>query len=491
MISLGFIVPIYNAMLCIYYLLVVKYNIRDEVIARYEPLMHFISICPTLSAAITAVANDLMNNYLLVCWIQERDHFYLNKTSDHKHSILLSGIHIIAIAFGSLVLLTIGYCMIKLYRFVKDQEVKMNTYQFQRPDSINSSSGNRTTRRSQSSRLSNDVVDTKKQAFLYVGSFILTYLFTIICFAFEIFETELPYALMLMQAILTPLQGFWNFLAYVRPRFNIISRQHSEKSICGRLYITVFHKPEPSSQGSTRRRRRRRQLPAQRREITGRERSNDVEIAGRGASRSNVTQNNLLTHQNYQPKVPTESANDFKKSDQAQDHSELQQHHIVPLSGESPPTNGNGVNDEIVKVLHHGINLKNDAEAGAGDLHMISHTDYDEEEQSEQNVDEQDFATTRPPSDYREAVTLSLLVAEDILPRSLNRNGNERKRRASMIDRLPIGVNSQNKGSSRTRHYLERRNEKESISSNGNVQKRRPSCSVMTDMEEKIFKNLK
>ncbi len=34
MITLGLAVPMYNAMLCIYYLLVVKYNIRDEVIVE-------------------------------------------------------------------------------------------------------------------------------------------------------------------------------------------------------------------------------------------------------------------------------------------------------------------------------------------------------------------------------------------------------------------------------------------------------------------------
>ena len=67
MITLGFIVPMYNAMLCIYYLLVVKYNVRDEVIAKYEPLMHLICICPALSATIVAATNDLFNNFISIC----------------------------------------------------------------------------------------------------------------------------------------------------------------------------------------------------------------------------------------------------------------------------------------------------------------------------------------------------------------------------------------------------------------------------------------
>ena len=240
----------------------------------------------------------------------------------------------------------------------------------------------------------------------------------------------------------------------------------------------MFHKPEPSSQGRTGRRRR--QLRAGRGQTTNREISNDVEAARRGVLRANVTRNNLLTHQNDQTKTPTKSANNLKKSDQPDE--------------EFPPTDGKHVDDKIDKMLHHGIKQQNGVAAYAGDLYMMNHA-YDEEEQLGQNVDE-DFETS---SDYREAVTLSLLVAEDILPRSLNRNGHERKRRererrVSMIDRFPIGVGSGNRTSRTT--YDSERNEKE-LSSNENVlsvpfhQKRRHSCSVMTDIEEKSFRNLR
>ena len=56
----------YNAMLCIYYLLVVKYNVRDEVIAKYEPHIHLISICPALITAVEklniVIKNQSSNN---------------------------------------------------------------------------------------------------------------------------------------------------------------------------------------------------------------------------------------------------------------------------------------------------------------------------------------------------------------------------------------------------------------------------------------------
>ena len=262
MISLGLIVPMYNAMLCIYYLLVVKYNVRDEVIAKYEPLMHFISICPALTGAIVAAANDLFNNFLTTCWIIERGTFGQHEKVYHGENAVLSALYGIGMLFAVLILLTIGYCMISIYKFVKGQQVKMSTYQFQRPDTNDAPSGNSrtTTTSSRTSRLSKDVIDTKKQAFIYVGSFILTHTFSFICLVLNLFWAAVPFQLMLLSGITTPLQGFWNFLAYIRPRFNNISRQHNEKSILRRLYITVFHKPEdpPPIQGRRRSLRRRR-----------------------------------------------------------------------------------------------------------------------------------------------------------------------------------------------------------------------------------------
>jgi hypothetical protein len=70
----------------------------------------------------------------------------------------------------------------------------MSTYRFARPD------------RAQSN-LSNVVNDTKKQAFLYIGSFVLSNVFTAIMLILEIFDLPAPFSLSLFQAIFSPLQG--------------------------------------------------------------------------------------------------------------------------------------------------------------------------------------------------------------------------------------------------------------------------------------------
>ena len=78
----------------------------------------------------------------------------------------------------------------------------------------------------------------------------------------------------------------------------------------------------------------------------------------------------------------------------------------------------------------------------------------------------------RTPNDLQEAVTLSLLIAEDILPRALHRNNDfesSKERRASMIDRITIN---------QTESYLERTTNDNVSSTNDNYhRKRRYSCS--------------
>ena len=243
-----------------------------------------------------------------------------------------------------------------------------------------------------------------------------------------------------------------------------INRQQTEKSFLKRLYITVFHRPEPPRQG--RRTRRRRRQPAGRGAPLasnvarrnnqgsmerGLHHTNDVAPVGTatGMRSSNVTVNKLLSHEkNCKPETPPEDSKEF---DQSQVHSELQQHyctHVVPHHKETLPTtkNENDVskNFEFSEVrCHAGVNHG---------WHMMC--DGDEEEQFEQSLD--DLAA---PCDYQEAVTLSLLIAEDILPRSLNRSSTGRKRRVSMIERFPIQLDSENK-TNRTTYF--HGNEKES-----------------------------
>lgn len=441
MLTLHCVVPMYNTMLCVYYLLAVKYRVKDETFLKYEALMHIVSIGPAVSAAIIAAANNLFNNYSIFCWLAESNKYEvdLNNINDHEdRNNVLSGLYSTLMVFCGLTFFVIAFCMISIYAFVRERELKMKSYAFQRPVEDNGTSGN-TTRRT--SRLSRDVIDTKKQASLYVGSFILTYLFTIIIMGFDlVLQQKFPLPLWLLQGVFAPLQGFWNFFAFIRPRFNIISRDHSEKSMLQKLFLAVVLKPEP-----TRQRKRKR---SGRTHVKHKLSNNDSTVENCDKFSLFAVLPHKIKKIFLSKRAALSGLSILEKADQPNAPTELQQAHFVP------------------KEIH-----QND-----------EHDFYDEEEQSEQNdID------TAAPSDYREAILLSLLVADDILPKPLHRKGIKSKRRVSMIDKVSVEIDSRNTNSLQpfstmdplpdieTKMYLKGSGKKSS-------KERRHSCSVIDNI---------
>jgi hypothetical protein len=89
---------------------------------------------------------------------------------------------------------------------------------------------------------------TALQAGLFIGAFILTYLWTSVLRLMENDGkvTSGYFAVALSSAFFYPLQGFFNFFIYARPRYVELSRQHPRESkldIVGR----IFHRTPSSS----------------------------------------------------------------------------------------------------------------------------------------------------------------------------------------------------------------------------------------------------
>jgi hypothetical protein len=72
---LAIAVPIYNAMLACYYMLVINHNFTDRTLRLYfEPCVHFVAFAWAFGTAITAAAMGLYNNSNLWCWIAPLPH---------------------------------------------------------------------------------------------------------------------------------------------------------------------------------------------------------------------------------------------------------------------------------------------------------------------------------------------------------------------------------------------------------------------------------
>eukprot|EP00551_Chaetoceros_affinis_P007469 CAMPEP_0203680022 /NCGR_PEP_ID=MMETSP0090-20130426/37799_1 /ASSEMBLY_ACC=CAM_ASM_001088 /TAXON_ID=426623 /ORGANISM="Chaetoceros affinis, Strain CCMP159" /LENGTH=479 /DNA_ID=CAMNT_0050547905 /DNA_START=230 /DNA_END=1670 /DNA_ORIENTATION=+ len=229
-IQLGLIVPSYSAMLCIYYMFVIKYNMRDEKITKYEPYMHAFAILPSLIISIVALSNGLYNNYHAMCWISDGEN-----SADLNVLLLILRSSVLAMIF-IIFIITIA-TMTSVVLTVREREEKMKQYSFRQRANAR---GVRVAR----SNLSKTTADTKKQALIYVVGLTVTYIFTAIILIWGYFSTSIPYPLLILQGIFLPLQGFWNFLAYVRPRFSMVSTDYPEKNFFQKLSITILKKPE-------------------------------------------------------------------------------------------------------------------------------------------------------------------------------------------------------------------------------------------------------
>lgn len=68
--TLSVAVPIYNALLALYYMLVINYNVSNRYLQRcVEPSMHITAGVWAFGTAIYSVATGLINNANLWCWI--------------------------------------------------------------------------------------------------------------------------------------------------------------------------------------------------------------------------------------------------------------------------------------------------------------------------------------------------------------------------------------------------------------------------------------
>ena len=211
-IQLGLAVPVYNAMMCIYFYLVVKSKIDMATIEKkIEPLMHGIALFYPLLTAIASVSMGLFNNKAVVCWISPYP-FDCSIRADIKctrghnagfYSIVFCAVEMI------LVFLVICFSMIKIVLHVHGRGNTMKRYQFRGSE--------------MPARFSEQSKETTKQAFLYVVAYFITYIFpginVVVTF---LYGNTTSVSINVLASILAPLQGFWN-ISNAKP----ISCKHS------------------------------------------------------------------------------------------------------------------------------------------------------------------------------------------------------------------------------------------------------------------------
>lgn len=231
--QLGMIQPLYIASLSINYLMVIKYSKSDEFLAKkLEPWMHAVSLGYPIIGAIVSVSLGSINSNPNGCWIGV---YPMNcDASDQitcirgQHSYLLSWIFSGSVLCVTCVIISI--CMLQVVLFVRKRWIVMK-HQFRFGNHIISPCIN----------LEKQYRAATKQALLYVGAFILVWVFG---FLFRVSRNTRNHGLLIPAQILNPLQGFFNFLIYTCPRYNKSKEENPGKSFWWLLKDSVITRTE-------------------------------------------------------------------------------------------------------------------------------------------------------------------------------------------------------------------------------------------------------
>lgn len=263
-----FVVISYNAMLCFYYMKVIRDNLPDRELVHYQKYMHAFACIPWITIAIVAASMQLYSSMSTFCYIGTP---YEPRTEIANHAFPY--IYAMMSFFVLCIFSAITYCMVSIYVSVRSKHSKMKTFDHREKMRASIEASKSLTDRIMDSlrfrkapaqysmqitrqkRVSQVVHDTKVQALLYVLGMLVMIIFPILSVIIDFFlSMSIPSPIRILQGIFAPSQGIWNFLAYIRPRYMIVSSENHDKSFLQKLRITILDKP---SNNNTRHKRTR------------------------------------------------------------------------------------------------------------------------------------------------------------------------------------------------------------------------------------------
>ena len=286
----------YNCSLALFYMLTIVYGVRDEVMKkRIEPCFHVVPLIYLVSANTFLLIKKSFNPLATLCMITPYPRgCQLNPNvpctrGEHgfQHIWVFHGWPVIGMFFFVLLI------MAKLYLAVRFQEKKMQSYLVVTstlPESIQQLRRNRTSDEEPSTsaqgtpsstslsrtlsffrkifcfsqptqtspRRRNPFARKRREAmiqcFLYVLAYFVSYLFTTI-HHIALKRGQLVYILWILTQVTVPLQGFLNFLVFVRPR--VISYLQSDPDLTlAKAFVKAVTSKMDSTTPSLARRRR-------------------------------------------------------------------------------------------------------------------------------------------------------------------------------------------------------------------------------------------
>lgn len=181
--------PLYNASLSVYYVAVVKFGWKEDRLKRVRLWFHVVPISIGLGTAIASAALGIFGNSNWLCWIAPEWMVYRW-----------------ALFFG--ILWFIGFFvvipgMLVIYLHVRKQEAIAARWQPGAPER-------------QQFTLSREVA---LQGLFFSLSYIITWIFVTIARIVESIQGTIPRPLLALTIVFVPMQGLFNALVFLRPRY--------------------------------------------------------------------------------------------------------------------------------------------------------------------------------------------------------------------------------------------------------------------------------
>ena len=302
--QLGMANAVYFAMLGTYYTFVISYSYTDDRLKkdRWDITFHLVPLCLGMGTSIAALALDLYHDADVWCWIAASPEWSCasnDNNGDNDSCRDSSDVSVYRwtlsyapawLCFGIVVL-----TMVQVYRGVQYQELRMKRYAHRQATAKTESSGGRRRRRSNSERSrthtnmagiggaegdpdvsenrvgiissaastisSNSAAKVIKrrvgklkrhwrhlprtqqfmsQALCFMGAFFLSNIFSIVARMHHHRHGEASFILSLLQVAFEPMQGFLVFLAYRRPTYLRLRKQHQQLSRFGALRLALM-----------------------------------------------------------------------------------------------------------------------------------------------------------------------------------------------------------------------------------------------------------
>jgi len=221
---------LYDAMLSIYFVLVIIHNINSTIQRKVEPYFHSIPLVYSLSSGLFLWASNNFNFSGNVCWIAPlpRDCITNSNVECVRGKLAFKYRNLSLFPFACSFII-ICFCMSYLIYSVRRQFNRSRRYQFNTPQTL------------QTTTVVAPALDkeTTTQALLYICGFLITSFPLMI---YQIMRSDFDKEILWLEflgMIFNPLQGLFNFLIFLRPRVKSICRRNQEMSYFQAFLVIV------------------------------------------------------------------------------------------------------------------------------------------------------------------------------------------------------------------------------------------------------------